>query len=257
MTGIHTRVREGDGDPVLWFHGYTMDSRVWAPLWELVPGHHIAIDLPGHGASRPLRTDESLDGLADTLATLAVDAGARRLVAMSFGTVVALQVALRRPGAFDTVVLSAPGLAGGPTDPLVEMRYATLSLIHARHGPGPHMTRSWMRSPPDLFAGVNARPPVRDAVAAVIDDHGWAELTSGAMTSLVDTCQDAAALSRITATTHVILGSEELPAFRACATVIAGAVPHCTVTEVPGAGHLALLEEPALVAPIITRALRS
>jgi 2-succinyl-6-hydroxy-2,4-cyclohexadiene-1-carboxylate synthase len=256
--GLRARVSPGDGDPVLWFHGYTMDSRVWSTLWELLPGpHHIGIDLPGHGTSRPLRTGEDLDTLAETIGAVAVESGVRRLVAMSFGTILALQVAIRRPDAFDTLVLAAPGLAGGPTDPLVEMRYATLTLIHSRFGPGPHMTRSWMRTPPDLFAGVNRRPRLKAAIAAIIDDHRWTELGDGAMTGLTAACQDERALSRITAATHVVLGSAELPAFRRCAGVIRDAVPGATVSEVPDAGHLVLLEKPARVAPIIGRALRS
>jgi pimeloyl-ACP methyl ester carboxylesterase len=36
-----TRLRfqeAGRGPAVLWIHGYTMDSSVWAELWERLPG---------------------------------------------------------------------------------------------------------------------------------------------------------------------------------------------------------------------------
>lgn len=255
--GIRATVSRGDGDGVLWFHGYTMDATVWPPLWDLLPGwRHIGLDLPGHGGSRPLRAGDDLDSLADMIGGLAVGAGVRHLVAMSFGTVLALQVAIRHPRQFATLVLSAPALAGGPHDRRVELRYEMLALLHSRLGPGPHMTALWMSTPPDIFAGVNARPQLRESMASVIDRHGWAELHGGAMMALTSGTQDAEALRQIGADTLIVLGSGELAAFRQCAELIEAAVPRARCAEVRGAGHLALVEVPGAVAPMIDAHLR-
>ena len=43
--GIVAREQAGDGDKVLWIHGYTMDSSLWQPLWDQLPDwHHIGME---------------------------------------------------------------------------------------------------------------------------------------------------------------------------------------------------------------------
>src|SRR5262245_51575468 len=111
----------GESDKVLWIHGYTVDSTVWQDLWALLPGwHHIGIDLPGHGGSRQLQDGEDLPSLGRDLGQLALEHDVRHLVALSFGTVIALQIAIEFPTSFASMVLGAPALAGGPQDPEVE-----------------------------------------------------------------------------------------------------------------------------------------
>ena len=86
---------DGGGDGVLWIHGYTLNAGIWAELWRLLPGwRHIGIDLPGHGRSAPLAPGETLRGLARRLNRLAAEQGVRHLVALSFGGMIALQMAI-------------------------------------------------------------------------------------------------------------------------------------------------------------------
>lgn len=256
--GIRALVRQGDGEAVLWFHGYTMNSSVWQDIWSLLPEwHHIGIDLPGHGASRPLSPSDDLDAIADVIADLALAHGVRHLVALSFGTIIALQAAIRRPDAFASVVLSAPAVLGGPHEVEVEARYVELARLYHQKGPGPHMTELWMRSPPDIFRGVNGRPELGRRLATVIDRHSWEEMANFAMRGLTVGRQGLEELARISSSTLVLLGSDDLPAFRLCGQLISAAVPNCHEVEVPGAGHLALLEEPEACASIIDAHLRS
>ena len=56
---IYCRQAPGSADKVLWVHGYTMDSSLWQPLWDELPGwHHFGIDLPFHGTSPTRKTDD-------------------------------------------------------------------------------------------------------------------------------------------------------------------------------------------------------
>ncbi|GAA4993805.1 alpha/beta fold hydrolase [Actinopolymorpha pittospori] len=247
----------GAGPGVLWLHGYTMRAAVWQPLWDLLPGwRHVGIDLPWHGSSRSLRPEEDLGALADTVVSAAARTSIAHVVALSFGTVLAAEMAIRHPQAFESWTLAAPALAGMPHEPTVERRYVDLATLFARHGPGPHMTRLWMTSPPATFAGLDSRPDACPRVRALIEQHEWRELRDGGMRRLVDRPQRAGELAAVETPVLVVLGERDLFTHRACARSIAAAVPSATVRVMPGCGHLALLEDPGSAAALVGDHLR-
>jgi pimeloyl-ACP methyl ester carboxylesterase len=245
-SGIAGRIQiHGDGDRVLWIHGYTMDSSIWEDLWPLLPEwSHIGVDLPGHGASRELDRKENLSSLADQLLELALAQEVRHVIALSFGTVVAIQMAMQQPNAFSSIVLAAPALTSGPRERDVEAHYLKLALLYHQQGAGPHMRSLWMTSPPDVFRGLEANPPVWERLARIIDCHGWTELVDGGMFNLLKLPQHEDDLRRIEASVMILLGQYDMEAFKTCAALIARAVATCNVVTIPGAGHLALLQKP-------------
>ncbi len=239
----------GQGPAVLWIHGYTMDSSLWRPLWQLLPGfRHVGVDLPGHGRSGPLRPGLTLPDLAARLARLAQQQQARAVVAISFGSCVALQLALARPRLIDRLAVGAPTIAGAPAAPGTARRNAELALLCRMAGPGAHLTQLWMTSPPDIFRGTEHHPELRARIRGVIDRHQWGELSTGAMRSLVACRQTDQDLARIAAATLVFTGSADMPAFAANAQRLAATIPRCRTVTVPEAGHLCLLERPQEVA---------
>jgi pimeloyl-ACP methyl ester carboxylesterase len=239
----------GRGPAVLWIHGYTMDSSLWHPLWELLPGfRHVGVDLPGHGRSGPLRSDATLPGLAARLARVAEAEQARAVVAISLGSCAALQLAMQWPDLIDRLVVGAATIAGAPAAPGTAKRSAELAMLYRIAGPGPHLTELWMRSPPDIFLGTERHPELRALVRGTIDKHPWTELSTGAMRSLTAHTHSDQDLGTITARTLVLAGDRDLPAFTANAARLAAAITHCRVVTVPDAGHLCLLERPETVA---------
>jgi len=249
--------RHGVGPGVLWLHGYTMSSRVWRPLWERLPGwRHIGLDLPGHGASRDLSPTEDLASLADTVVAAARDEKVQHVVGLSFGTVLAAETAIRHPDAFASWVLAAPALARMPHGPAVAQRYRDLLTHYAEHGAGPHLTELWLSSPPAIFAGAAARPEVMRGLRAVVDEHRWSELATGGMAPLVSRTQAPRELGGVAGRLTVIIGERDLLEHRACARSLSQQVAGVTVHVLPGCGHLPLLEEPALVAPLLESAWR-
>lgn len=247
----------GDGPAVLWLHGYTMRSAVWQPLWQLLPGwRHIGLDLPWHGSSRSLRSDEDLAVLADVVVAQAAAASVAHVVALSFGTVLASEMAIRHPEAFDSWTVAAPSLAGMPHEPAVERRYRDLARLFLEHGAGPHMTQLWMTAPPAIFAGINDRPVARERMRAVVDQHEWRELQDGGMRHLVTRTQHAADLAVVQAPILVLIGERDLLTHRACARSIATAAPSVSVRVMPGCGHLAPLEDPGSAAVLLAGHLR-
>jgi pimeloyl-ACP methyl ester carboxylesterase len=214
-----------------------------------MPGwRHIGLDLPWHGNSRDLLPGEDLSTLADTVVANAAAASVAHVVAMSFGTVLATEMAVRHPDAFDSLTLVAPSLAGMPHEYAVQQRYRDLAALYAAAGPGSHMTDLWMSVPPAIFAGVNARPETREWIRGLVDRHEWRELRSADMRQLIRRDQRPAELAAVTAPVHVVVGERELLTHRACARSIAAAVPTAVVHQIPGCGHLPLLEEPAFTA---------
>jgi pimeloyl-ACP methyl ester carboxylesterase len=255
--GIAVHAARGEGECVLWLHGYTMDSTIWDELWTLLPSwSHLGIDLPGHGLSRNLGADDDLPKVARTIGQVALAHGVRHLVALSFGTIVGLQVAIEFPDAFESVALAAPALAGGPQDAVSGRRYLELAHLYAEQGAGPHMRRLWMSPPPEIFAGARTRPALWQRLCAVIDAHRWHELRDGAMRALAQPAQTTADLARMRTRLLLLIGEHEIAAFRDCAALIAAAAPRTPIVRIRGAGHLCLLEAPATVVPILEGHLR-
>lgn len=247
----------GTGPSVLWLHGYTMRSEVWEPLWARLPGwRHVGLDLPWHGSSRDLADGEDLASLADTVVAHASRHGVEHVVGLSFGTVLASEMAIRHPGFSASWLLAAPALTGMPHEPPVAQRYRDLATAYADRGPGPHLTDLWMTTPPAIFAGVNARPEVRERIRELLDRHQWRELAVGGMRQLVRRAQRPGELAAIEGELHVVVGDLDLLYHKACARSLeleAGAQMH----RMPGCGHLPLLEDIDGSAAVVDGVLRS
>ncbi|MFC4056745.1 alpha/beta fold hydrolase [Planomonospora corallina] len=246
MKGLRV-VESGSGPAVLWVHGYTMDSTLWEPLWRLLPGwRHIGVDLPGHGGSEPLRPGTTLPALAARLAGLAAAEGAERVVGLSFGSCVALQMALEAPETVRHLVLAAPTLGGAPPDPAARRRYIELMTLRRAGGTGEQMTGLWMASPPDIFRGAAAHPELLARLRTVIGGHSWAELDTGAMAALTAHRHPPEDLARIGARTTVVIGDSDMPTFVDNARTLHRVVNKCRIWTIPNSGHLPLLEHPEM-----------
>jgi pimeloyl-ACP methyl ester carboxylesterase len=249
---IALTVREGVGDAVFWVHGYTFDASVWSPVWDELPGwRHVAPDVPGHGRSRDIRRGETLSDLARSMVELAVAHETRHLVGLSLGGRVALQMAIEHPKAFKTLALNSPSIGGGPNDPASRKRHAQLTQLYRERGPGPWMTELWMSSPPHIFTGACGHPLLWRSLRDAVDRHRWRELTDSRLGGLVARPGQLQETSGIRAATLVIVGEHDIPSFQRGAELLRRRVDGCTRVYCQGAGHLALLERPTEVAPLL------
>ncbi len=86
----------GDGVPLVFLHGFGADGTGWRPVWRGLDSAHrlLAIDLPGHGRSKP-QAPVCFDGLVDAVQSVLDEEGVRRcvLVGHSLGGAVALGLA--------------------------------------------------------------------------------------------------------------------------------------------------------------------
>lgn len=252
IDGLHVVERPGPGEAVLWLHGYTMDPSVWTALWDRLPEYrHLGLALPGHGGSRPIAPGEDLAQMADAIGGAARRLRTRHLAAMSFGGMIALEVASRFPEQFETLTLGSPGLAGGPVDAEAQICNLELAALYRQRGAGPWLRERWMSVPPDIFRGARDHPALWRELTACIDRHDWAELADNSFQQLAAARQDDAMLKRIAAATLVLIGEDDMATFKRCAELIRRGVPNATRVHVPATGHLCLLEAPDQVAPLI------
>ena len=91
----------GAGEPVVLIHGVGLQSAAWGPqIAALSDGHRvIALDMPGHGGSDPLREGATIEDFVDWChqALDAMQLGAVNLAGHSMGAMIASGVAVTYP----------------------------------------------------------------------------------------------------------------------------------------------------------------
>lgn len=250
--GIAGRLAPGDGETVFWIHGYTLDATIWSELWSRLPGwNHIGIDLPGHGESTPCDPCESFPKFAQRLVDLALRHNARHVVGLSFGGTVALQMAIQSPWAFSSLVLGSPGIGCGPVDRQAQTRKRQLSQCFRERGPGPWMTELWMTSPPNIFKGASRHPRLWELLRSVIDRHSWLELQGMTLQQWHQHPQQESEIRKITCPTLILLGEDDMPAFKRSGELLCRWIPTCQRVYLPHAGHTALLEAASSVSALM------
>ncbi|MAW86725.1 MAG: hypothetical protein CMJ42_09370 [Phyllobacteriaceae bacterium] len=103
----------GTGKPVLLLHPVGLDGRFWDPLSARLSDSFrvVAVDLAGHGDSPPAaRPGRMADRVADVVALIEhLGDGPAILVGLSFGGMIAQQVALARPDLVSALVVAGCG----------------------------------------------------------------------------------------------------------------------------------------------------
>jgi poly(3-hydroxyalkanoate) depolymerase len=252
VEGLPLRVvRAGSGPPLLLINGIGAPAEMWAPIVARVDGHEVvAFDLPGAGASPPLRRPTRMRGLAELVTRLIDELGYDRIdvLGYSFGGILAQELARRSPERVDRLVLCAtcPGLISAPPQPLA----ALLMLTPARYSDRSVASRivpliaggRTRRDPTALrehLAERLARPPsTQGYLQQLYAASGWSSLFW---------------LSSIRHETLIMVGDED-PLIRVInARCMAALMPRSRLRVVRGGGHLFLLDEPGSVVADLTR----
>jgi pimeloyl-ACP methyl ester carboxylesterase len=243
---IAVYTRRGAGPTILWVHGYTLAASIWEPLWDRLPDFaHIALDLPGHGAStRPISQAARLSDFSQAVAEVADLHGADIVIGLSFGATVALQAGLERPTRYAALLLAACGLAGGPQDREAADCHLDLVRLARARGVGPWLADRWLSCPPKIFEAIRAKPDAFAPVEAVVRRHAWTELTQENMASMARDIQSLAAIARLEMPLALLVGEHDMEAFKRSAHLICKAAKRASCSYAALAGHLPLLEEP-------------
>lgn len=235
----------GSGAPTLMLHGIGSSSLAFGHQLSALDDelHMVAWDAPGYAASTDPDAALDLDGYVDRLAALAGDRFGEEpvhLVGVSWGGVLALRTAASRPGLVRSLTVIGASLGSG-VDPAraAQMRERSGELV--RLGATDFARR---RGPRLLAPGADPAlvEHVVATMAAAVRPAGYA--CAAEVMAAADLSGD---LGRITAPTLVMAGAEDRVTGPDRAREIAALVPGSALVLVPGAGHLANQERPALV----------
>jgi 2-succinyl-6-hydroxy-2,4-cyclohexadiene-1-carboxylate synthase len=236
----------GAGATVVVLHGFTQTAASVSPLVERLASSRrvVALDLPGHGGSASVSAD--LDETA-ALVVAAAEGDEFDLVGYSLGGRVALHVVCGEvPTLRRTAVISAsPGIADADARRRRLEADRTLADGLVANGDVDAFLERWLRNPlfatlDDARAGVEGR---RANTAAGLADS-LRRCSVGTQRWLGD---ELATLER----PLLMLAGARDDAFVAAACAAASRSPAVATAVVPGAGHVAHLEQPDVTARLL------
>ncbi len=253
--GIETYYdRQGSGPPIVFVHGAIVDGRQWSPQFEGLRDEYTVVtyDVRGHGRTGGSDVARySINLLADDLHALvtALDLERPVICGLSMGGCIAQVYAARHPD-----------------------RIAGLVLADT-FGPQPIGLSEWLQRVVLLRALV---PPVRvlgyerveramvwlqervsgEGVSGEYDQiqqlrSSGQQMSTGEFSKVIHALtsfhETAIELDGIAVPTLVMYGEHDAPFLRRQALSLGVTIPKASVVEVPGAGHVANLDNPSFV----------
>lgn len=205
----------------------------------------LRIDLPGHGASPAASEPFTVGDLADAVLAIVDEAGggAFHVAGVSLGGVVALELAVAHPDRVRSLVMSCSGSRIGTPEGWAERAAAvrasgTASLVTGS-------ASRWFA--PGFLDREGGGPGARSLTTLVdVDDasYAWCAEALAAFDRTADLGGPAAPTLAISGEHDDVTTPESMQA-------LADAVPAGWHVSIPGASHLAVLEEPAVAAELI------
>ncbi len=248
-------VTEGRGEPVVLLHGHTLDLRVWDDVAAALVGagyRVVRYDQRGHGATASPPSGYRLGDHAADLSALLRHLGAApaHVVGLSRGGAIALEHALRDPGAVRSLTLVAPLVPDFPLSPELIDSFRRLARASRSDGVRAAVREHWLSHP--LIASAHALPARRAQVEAMVLAFPAGEYFATSRDLPDRDWTVVERLTEIAAPTLVVSGDRDVPDFAAMASLVAERVPGCALEIVTGCGHLVPLERPeALVTAIV------
>jgi 3-oxoadipate enol-lactonase len=229
----------GEGEPLVFLHGFTLDRRMWRPQVEFFQNHYHVItpDARGHGLSdAPLsgysRADRvnDLAGLVDNL-----EIESFHLVGLSMGGATALGFALAHQERLKSLTLVSTGAAGYSIGKKISY------LDQVAHDEGPEAAldkwKYW-----SLKFYKEDRRELKELLDTMISDHSAAAWRDP-MRGKYPREDDLSRVAGIEVPTLICAGERD-KVFVTLATELNDRIAGSLLTIYPGAGHMLNLEEP-------------
>jgi pimeloyl-ACP methyl ester carboxylesterase len=249
----------GAGEPLVLVHGSWTDHRSWD---RIVPGlseefEVVSYDRRGHSQSERPPGQGSVVQDADDLAGLieALGSGPAHVVANSYGAIVALNAAIRRPDVFATLIAHEPPLlatlGGTPYEPVIQEVNRRVAAVIERLQAGDDAAGA------KLFVDSIARRP--GAWDGELTDQLRSVFVGNAPTFLDETLDPTAQtldLARLEAFDRPVLltnGTASPPFLIEAADRVAARLPRFELESIDGADHAPHETTPARYIELIVR----
>ena len=236
--------------PLVLLHPFPLDAGAWSPVldrlraggrWVWTP------EFPGFGGAPP-EDRPGIDGFADRVAAevaARAPGGRATLCGTSMGGYVALSAAARHAGSVLGLVLA--GTRAEPDDPAARAGRAEAAALVRREG-----TAGFLDGLLPRLLAPGASDAARRAARAMAD-RAPAEAVARALGALGARADRVPDLPGIAVPVLVVSGAEDRVVPPAVMEALAAALPDAELRTVAGAGHLAALERPEVVAGLVLR----
>jgi len=236
----------GQGEPVVFVHGFTLDHRMWQPQVEAFDGDYkvVTYDVRGYGQSSPPTQPYShSDDLKALLEHLNIPSA--HIIGLSMGGRIAINFALQNPDAVSSLTVISSSLDGYNDNLNRDWGATEYGLDHAK--------KKWLNS--ELFAATRRHAGATAMLRKIVADYpGWHWLNTDVFRSPSTNARSR--LGEISVPTLVVTGEQDLPDFQNIANIVASAVNGSQKVVVPNAGHMVNLEASAQVNLILADFLR-
>jgi 3-oxoadipate enol-lactonase len=234
----------GAGEPLVFVHGFTLDTRMWDDQWDVFASKYrvVRYDVRGFG-----RSDLPSGGYANYIDLDAVvqHLGLERphVVGLSMGGGIAADYAANFPEGLRSLTLIDSTLfgyvfpesfrSGVAFGPIAKQRGVKAAID------------AWVAHP--FFAPAAEQPAVLARLNEIVGSyHGYAWLEPP-FASEPPVPVSAESLGKIKVPTLVIVGERDIPEFREVAKHMAGNIAGAKLVVVPNAGHMSNMEAPQFV----------
>ncbi|GHF79843.1 pimeloyl-ACP methyl ester carboxylesterase [Amycolatopsis bartoniae] len=238
-TGLLRGDDVGEGDPLVFLHGFSLDRRMWVHQTSALSESRrvVTYDLRGFGESSPPEpVRHHADDLIELLEYQQFDRPVD-LVGLSLGANVALAVAVMSPERVRRLVLASPGLTGHRWS---ETRPPDAALAYARVHSVEETKEYWLRHP--IFASLNQHPDASDRVRQMITDYSGEHWRGRHVTAPLPSV-----MSRLADTALPVLiinGEWDVPGYLDIGNVLVESIAGAERVVLAQCGHMAPLEQP-------------
>ena len=224
----------GHGTPILFIHGFSLDSRMWEPQVAHFSPHYqvTTYDLRGFGRSPlPDGAYSHIEDLYNLIQGLHIQRA--HLVGLSLGGEIAIDFSLSHPESVISLALANTSLGGYAST--VDWR------VYAKEQGLDRAKQNWLGHP--VFAPSSRNPGVAKQLKIMIGDYtGWHWLNTDPRITLNPPAKGR--LKEIKVPTQIILGELDLPYYHDIANLLMTNIPNTKLSTINNAGHMTNLENP-------------
>lgn len=232
----------GQGTPVIFVHGFSLDSRMWQPQIEHFTKTHqvITYDMRGFGKS-PLPDGsynhaEDLHNLINELKIQKV-----HLVGLSLGGEVAIDYTLTYPETILSLTLADTSLGGYSST--VDWR------VYAKEQGIEQAKQNWLNH--SVFSSAKDKSVVFVTLKELVSNYsGWHWLNDDPRIKLNPPAIDR--LGEIRVPTQIILGELDLAYYHDIAKILVERIANAQLHKIANSGHMVNLEQPDTFNKLLT-----